>query len=196
MIDDQMLLGVLSNENDVQVAADRLVDSANQAGGEDNITVVLINVVDGADGAPSRPPVTRSSTPTQDSDAERGHGWGRKLAWGLAVIVLIASGLLAARWFVLSHAWFVGTNAAGVITIYKGIPDEFAGVTLKQTKQQTGLKVSSLPRFLRPNVNEGIKVDSYDAALTTITNLKQRAKEFTEPAPTPSPSPSRHKKKR
>jgi hypothetical protein len=110
--------------------------------------------------------------------------------------VVIASGLLAARWFVLNHAWFVGTNAAGVITIYKGIPDEFAGVTLKQTQRQTGLKIASLPRFLRPNVTEGIKVDSYDAALTTITNLRQRVREFTEPAPKPSPSPSRRKKKR
>jgi PPM family protein phosphatase len=198
MIDDDAVMDVLSSEGDAQAAADHLVDSANQAGGEDNITVVLIDVVDG-DSAPAatRPPVMRSSTPTQDSDdTGSGRGWGRRLAWGIAVIILVAGGLLAARWFVLNHAWFVGTNAAGVITIYKGIPDEFAGVTLKQTQRQTGLKVTSLPRFLRPNVNEGIKVDSYGAALTTITNLKQRAQEFTEPAPTPSPSPSRHKKKK
>jgi protein phosphatase len=196
MIDDATLKDVLSSENNAQAAADRLVDSANEAGGEDNITVVLIDVLDGASApATSRPPVMRSSTPTQDSsDTDGGSGWGRRLAWGMAVIILIAGGLLAVRWFVLNHAWFVGTNAAGVITIYKGIPDEFAGVTLKQTQRQTGLKVTSLPRFLRPNVNEGIKVDSYGAALTTITNLKQRAREFTKP--TPKPSPSRHKKKR
>jgi serine/threonine protein phosphatase PrpC len=195
MIEERALAEVLSEEGDPQAAAERLVDAANQAGGEDNITVVLLDVL--GDSLSSAAPQTsaRSATPTETStETERAAGWGRRLAWGLLLIVLLAGGLLAARWFVLTHAWFVGANAAGVITIYKGIPEEFAGVTLKDIQQKSGLKVSSLPGFLRPNVAEGIKVDSYAAAQATIVNLRQRAKEFTQPAP--KPSPSRHKKKR
>jgi protein phosphatase len=196
MIEERVLAEVLSQESDPQVAAERLVDAANQAGGEDNITVVLVDVLgDSRSSAAPQQSSARSATPTQTaSETERGPGWGRRLAWGLLVIVLLAGGLLAARWLVLTHAWFVGANAAGVITIYKGIPEEFAGVTLKEIQQESGLTVSSLPRFLRPNVAEGIKVDSYAAAQATIVNLRQRVKEFTQPAP--KPSPSRHKKKK
>jgi PPM family protein phosphatase len=203
MIEDRTLEDVLLDEGDPQVAADRLVDAANEAGGEDNITVVLIDVLDGSAAGAAAPPASRvpagepraparSTTPTQASE-RTGPGWGRRLAWGLLLIVLVAGGLLVARWFVLTHAWFVGANAAGVITIYKGIPEEFAGVTLKEIQQESGLEVTSLPKFLRPNVTEGIKVDSYAAAQATVVNLRQRVREFTQP--TPKPSPSRHKKK-
>jgi PPM family protein phosphatase len=197
MIEERTLAQVLADERDPQIAADRLVDAANQAGGEDNITVVLVDVLgDARPPAPAPQPTSaRSATPMQASEgAAREPGWGRRLAWGLLLIVLLAGGVLAARWFVLGHAWFVGANAAGVITIYKGIPEEFAGVTLKQTQQESTLKLTSLPSFLRPNVAEGIKVDSYAAARATVANLRQRAKEFAQPAP--KPSPSRHKKKK
>jgi protein phosphatase len=203
MIEEELLADVLSREKDPQAAAEQLVEAANDAGGEDNITVVLIDIGDESASTgsrsvaaatsmpadlPARAP--RSSTPTQTSAAPRSRGWGRGLAWALLLLAVLVVGAIAARWFVLGHAWFVGTNAAGVITIYKGIPDEVAGVTLKETEEATGLKVSSLPQFLRPNVTDGIKVDSLSAAQTTITNLRQRAREF-KPKPVPSPSKSK-----
>jgi PPM family protein phosphatase len=194
MIEERTLAEVLGDESDPQAAAERLVEAANQAGGEDNITVVLIDLLGGAQAQAAAPPAARSATPTETSGGGgKGTGWGRRLAWGLLFIALIGGGLLTARWFVLTHAWFVGTNAAGVITIYKGIPEEFAGLTLKQPQNESGLKVSSLPRFLRPNVTEGIKVDSYGDARATITNLRQRVREFKQPAPKPSPSRSKKK---
>jgi PPM family protein phosphatase len=195
MIEDRTLTEVLSSESDPQAAADRLVEAANEAGGEDNITVVLIDVVGGSSPQTARPPPqVRSATPTQAVDQHSGGGWGRRLAWGVLLLLIIVGGVLTARWFVLSHSWFVGTNAAGVITIYKGIPDEIAGVALKKTQQQTNLRITSLPRFLRPHVTEGIKVGSLGDAQTTIANLRQRAREFRQP--TPKPSPSAHKKKK
>jgi PPM family protein phosphatase len=203
MIEDRTLQEVLSHEGDPQVAADRLVDAANHAGGEDNITVVLVDVVDDSQAQAAQPSrvsaaapeaSARSATPTQASEGTgRRPGWGRRLAWGLLLVVLLAGGLLVARWFVLTHAWYVGANAAGVITIYKGIPEEFAGVNLNEIQQESKLKVTSLPGFLRPNVTEGIKVDSYAAAQATVANLRQRVKEFAQP--NPKPSPSRTKKK-
>jgi protein phosphatase len=190
MVEEEALAQVLSDENDPQAVAEQLVDDANQAGGEDNITVVVIDVRGDSGEQIAPPPVARTRTPTESPVAEEGggRGWGRRLAWGVLVMALLVGGAIAARWFVLGHAWFVGTNAAGVITIYKGIPDEVAGVSLKKTQQETALKVSSLPQFLRSNVMDGIKVDSYGAAQTTIRNLRQRIKEFTKPTPTPSPS--------
>jgi protein phosphatase len=190
MVEEEALADVLSAESDPQAAAERLVDDANRAGGEDNITVVLIDLKGESGGDEIPPRVARSRTPTESPVAEErtGRGWGGRLAWSVLVVAILVGGAIAARWFVLSHAWFVGTNAAGVITVYKGIPDEVAGVSLKKIQQETVLKVSSLPQFLRSNVMDGIKVDSYGDAQTTIRNLRQRIREFKQPRPTPSPS--------
>lgn len=196
MVDEATITDVLSSEHDPQAAAERLVEAANQAGGEDNITVILLDVAgEGASGAAPVPSSSlRTSTPAQPAGRTRpAHAWRRRIAWALVVVVFLTGALVATRWFVLNHAWFVASDGTGVVTIYRGIPEEFAGLTLRQTQQQSGLKLSSLPSFLRPNVTEGIKVDSYGAAQTTIANLRQRAREFRQPAP--KPSSSRNKKK-
>jgi protein phosphatase len=57
-VDDVDIASTLTIENDPQVAADRLVEKANEAGGRDNITVVVVDVVEGDD-----PP-----DPTQELD--------------------------------------------------------------------------------------------------------------------------------
>jgi protein phosphatase len=41
-LSDAQIAGVLGDADDAQDAADRLVDLANQAGGEDNITAVVV----------------------------------------------------------------------------------------------------------------------------------------------------------
>lgn len=55
---DVDIASTLTIESDPQVAADRLVEKANEAGGRDNITVVVVDVLDGDD-----PP-----DPTQELD--------------------------------------------------------------------------------------------------------------------------------
>ena len=154
MIEDETLTEILSSESDPQAAADRLVDAANEAGGEDNITVVLIDVVGRSTARPAPPPQqVRSATPTQAPDQGSSGGWGRRLAWGLLLLVVLVGGVLTARWFVLNHSWFVGTNAAGVVTIYKGIPDEIAGVAAEEdsatdrSEDHVAPAVPSPPRY-------------------------------------------------
>ncbi len=60
-VDDDDISATLSTESDPQMAADRLVEQANEAGGRDNITVIVLDVLDGDD-----PP-----DPTQELDPSR-----------------------------------------------------------------------------------------------------------------------------
>jgi serine/threonine protein phosphatase PrpC len=192
MIEEQTLSDVLTHERDPQSAAERLVDAANDAGGEDNITVVIIDVRDGSAAEADAHPAARTNTPVAPPHGGGASGWRKNLALAALVVALLIGGAIAARWFVLAHAWFVGSDETGIITIYKGIPEDIPGVTLKEPQQRTTLNVSALPQFLRSNVSDGIKVDSYGAAKTTIANLKQRVREFSQPSP--KPSPTRRKK--
>ncbi|MGH2699649.1 MAG: Stp1/IreP family PP2C-type Ser/Thr phosphatase [Actinomycetota bacterium] len=47
MIDSDAIASILADERDPQSASERLVEAANEAGGEDNITVVIVDIVGG-----------------------------------------------------------------------------------------------------------------------------------------------------
>ena len=58
MIIEEQIAAVLSSETDLDAAADRLIDEANEAGGRDNITVILFTLEEvGGDGAGDEPTV-------------------------------------------------------------------------------------------------------------------------------------------
>ena len=66
------------------------------------------------------------------------------------------------------------------IAIYSGIPEENEGIALRREEEVTTTTLDELPRFLRGNVEEGIKVDSLEAAQDTVNNLNDRAREFAD----------------
>lgn len=216
MIDFDALRATLTEESAPQAAVDRLIDLANQAGGEDNITVVLVDIAGDEDGAvrPVATPVTETTAPapvreTTDPDVapipaavdtgvhridavaprERDaqpaprRGVGRALGFTLLFLLLLAGGVFAATRYTLSNSYFVGTDEDGMVTIYRGIPEEVAGLSLKESEEQTQVAVTDLPDFLRGDVEEGIKADSLEDARTKVENLEERANDsdFTKP---------------
>ena len=68
---------ILAGTSSLAQAGDRLIDAANEAGGRDNITVVLFRLED-AGGAPATDePTVIGMAPTRGAPAERGDGAGR-----------------------------------------------------------------------------------------------------------------------
>ena len=63
MVDDRPIESVLASESDPQRAADRLIEVANEAGGDDNITVVVIDF-EKASGAARR--IVPAAAPTEE----------------------------------------------------------------------------------------------------------------------------------
>ena len=202
MIDFEAVRTTLAQETHPKAAVDRLVELANAAGGEDHVTVVLIDVA--ADGAEVPPaPATSVSSPLPqregtDPDVARAppavdtgvhrmqdvaeakpqparRRFPRALAWTLVLLLLLAGGIFAATRYTLANSYFVGTGEGGMVTIYRGIPDDIAGLTLKESEEQTDVAVDELPDFLRGDVEEGIRAESLDDARQKVANLKERA---------------------
>jgi protein phosphatase len=97
--------------------------------------------------------------------------------------ILGAAGYAGAR-YLLSRSFFVGVDDAGTITVFRGIPEEVAGITLKEIELDSNLAWERLPtRSLKENVREGIKVDSFDEAEQTVDNLKERIQAFEQEQP-------------
>lgn len=199
MIDVESVHGVLTREQDPKRAVDALVDMALEAGGEDNVTVVLIDVVDDSAGPPaplsdeSRAAPREKTEPdaiprpaavdtgvhrVEDITARRGSpGWRRGLFVTLVVLLLLAGAAFAAGRYVLANSYFVGADDSGHVTIYRGIPEELAGITLKESAQRSDVAVADLPSFLQGDVEQGIKATSLDDARAKIRNLEQRAQD-------------------
>lgn len=206
MIDAGAVHEVLSRQRDPEAAVEELIEQALQAGGEDNVTVVLIDVVeDGAQPTPApaaaRPEETRQRTepdaveapapPAVDTGVHRieeipqseagasepRRRGGRRLLIGLLLVLLLVGAAFGAARYTLANSYFVGTDGSGRITIYRGIPEEIAGVTLKEPEEQSGVALDDLPGFLRADVEQGIKTDSLDDARDTVATLEERAQD-------------------
>lgn len=185
MIEEPTIADALAQEADPQHAADRLVDLANEAGGEDNVTVIVIDLVSDDHRRASATKAEEARPAATRSRSRR----GVKIA--LLVVLILVAAVVGAR-FALANSWFVGVNEDGFVTIYRGVPDEIAGLSFSDTEQETDLALDDLPEFKRVDVEEGISADSREDAEQTVADLRDLSSdpEF-GPRPSPSPSPTR-----
>jgi serine/threonine protein phosphatase PrpC len=202
MVDQVSIAQVLDDMADPQKASERLVQLANEAGGEDNITVVVIEVAEKGPAAvatvaeeesplvPASEPARADTDPAplRDRRDETVHAltaladrpkrrWLRVVLGTLVVVAIIAGGGYALLSYSLSNSWFVGVNDAGIVTIFQGRPEEVAGFSLSEEHEESDLALAQVPEFLRDNVRDGIKVDSLDEAEARITDLEERAQD-------------------
>lgn len=216
MVGDNVIEMALSAET-IDLAATELIRLALEAGGYDNVTVVIAEFVEkdadvdehlsSADGQPqlvgaaagsARPRTSRrAATPTTESQtvdpeeiryAPRPPGSRRWLRW-TAVGVAIAAILAIAGY--VAYSWsqsqYFVASHQGKVTIYKGVQADIPGIKLKHVDEITDIEVSALPDFRREQVRDGIEASSRAEAEQIVENLDQVA---IEPTPTPTPSPS------
>lgn len=189
MVGEDTIKRVLQQKKSPQGAADELVDLANEAGGEDNITVVILDL--SADGDAPPPPPRSASTaekatgrttdaplgppPSSASPSNDDPGFGRRVVRKIVVtlvilMVLVGAGYGALR-YSLNRSWFVGVSDEDVVTIYQGRPEEVLGISMKEVEEETGITMEDVPEFKRADLEEGIKTDSLEEAQATVDSL-------------------------
>lgn len=185
-------------------ASQALVDAANDAGGDDNVSVVVLDIVDGPDVSSSQPieEVNTGPTPVVDpalgdpsqasrpaqlegtGDPEEGTGsrgprtLRRALIFALLVLTILVVGAFGATRYTLANAWFVGSTEGGDIAIYKGVPEEIAGLNLREEYERSSVRIDELPGYLQDDVESGIKATSLEEAREKLSNLEERSDEL------------------
>jgi protein phosphatase len=181
MVGTDQIKALLADGDDPQAQADALVEAANAAGGEDNITVVVLHAIE--NGASETGPVhaTAPPPPPEPASAPEARGgvrWSRRLLVTAVVLAaLVGAGVAAARW-ALGNSYFVGLSADGSVTIYRGIPETIAGLKLSSVEQETTLNADELPAYARDDLEQGIKVSSLAEARATLDDLEQLSRDF------------------
>ncbi|MET0939249.1 MAG: Stp1/IreP family PP2C-type Ser/Thr phosphatase [Gaiellaceae bacterium] len=157
MVGDDAIRDVLEERgDDLGEAARVLVDAANAAGGEDNITVVLFEATGSAEALDETGEITGlpleeetlhgvpspyAASPDMAAPAQRRMRVGPALiATGLAVLVLGAASV-----FGLSRAHFVGVEENGAVAVYQGLPWDLGfGLRLYRIVYQSPLLAAHL----------------------------------------------------
>ena len=187
MVDDDAIAALLGAEPDPERAAASLVKAANDAGGVDNTTVIVIAVEDGQGSSTASATSATGARPTRTdtlveprrapSAARRAaperRPWGRiALIVGLVGAVLVAA-IVGLRLYVDSQ-WYVGV-AEGHVAIYQGIPTEVAGFDLHRVAVETQIPAADAERLAlyRTRLPEGITADDRTDAQQIVEQIQR-----------------------
>jgi serine/threonine protein phosphatase PrpC len=191
LVQPEEIQAVLEEEPDPQRACNLLVEAANEAGGDDNITVIIVDALrpedhrssgDG-DSAGVSTPVAVAKTDRRPGPAaeeepagaeRRGRGKRRLIAWIAVVVVLVVAAIFGFRAYV-HHQWFVGESGDRV-AIYNGIPTTVAGFRLSHVAHLTELSAPAVERLRTyGDLKSGIttNINSRRDAEALVTQMRQ-----------------------
>lgn len=154
MVPDSEIESLAVSSATPQQAADNLVSAALTAGGADNITVIVVDVLN--DGVAA---------------AARKHSVGFALRVVVAM-VLVAVVVFGGIFAFAKNEWYLGVDG-DTVGIYQGIDGEVLGISLSNLVQTTAVEVSDLPANVATQLEHGgVRVDSEQEALSTVESYR------------------------
>ena len=149
MISDSEMETVAVSSATPQQAADNLVAAALTAGGSDNVTVVVVDVLnDGLADAARRRLLHRAA------------GVSGVIAAVLAAVVLVSFAFIRGE-------WYLGIDN-GTVAIYRGIKGDVFGIPLSELVGTSAVSITDLPASVQDQLEDGIRVQNEQTALETI----------------------------
>lgn len=206
MLDDEHIERLLARATSMPNAVRALVDEANRAGGRDNISVIAFKVVDAAEPGLDAEGATLIGTSAEEAgltatevrrraaaDAARQRREDaaaarpgrrrrivRRVVGVLALLVVIGAVVFGAT-YGLRHAWFLGTDDAGRVTLYRGVPYELPfGIKLWSEQYSAPIQTAALPEKRKEAVT-GHSVRSHADATALLEEI-ERGQGVTEAA--------------
>jgi PPM family protein phosphatase len=209
-LEDDEIAEILRSHPEAQAAVDELVRLANERGGRDNITVVLVDVVDDGDkareasealgpstsSAPSRPVVKldadagRRRRRSDESDDVEEEPHGRRFTWRAALFVVVLAAIVLAAagsiWWYGRNTYYVGVDGDRV-AIFRGKPGGVLWID-PTVEQRTSLKMSDVPPARREDLRAGREEATLSAARRYVANLRDQADELKQSTTTTTTS--------
>ena len=158
MIPDGEIENIATQSSTAQICTDNLVDAALAAGGSDNCTVVVVDVVD--DGK------------LREISKRRRRNVIAVISAVVALLALIGVIALAS----VANSVYLGVKDDAV-AIYKGVPNKVMGFELHWLEDETSVMLSDLPEDTQNRLREGIPQKSVEAAAKTVSKYREQIDE-------------------
>jgi protein phosphatase len=184
MVRERDVERIARSEPDPQRAAEQLVDAANAAGGEDNTSVVIVDVLEidplsvfDAEEASVAPSPARVMAPAPEVPEpvvkEPRPSWGRRIGSALLLFVplvlVLALAVGGVGWYA-RRSYYVGFKGNQVV-IFKGVPGGVLGwdPTIDET---TRLRAAQLTQLDHDRVAAGAARGSLDGARKFVARIQ------------------------
>ena len=157
MVSDKEIEHDLNLIQKPQECVDVLVDGAIEAGGHDNITAIVVDIV-----------IHNHKKHNQVKIKSR--AW--LLFISLLLIALIGGAAFATYSYIHNSAYLIAEN--GFISVYRGIPDDFLGAPLSQLEYTSEVPVKDLqPGVASRLTHGGIRVDNLEVAEQLLNDYQK-----------------------
>jgi len=206
MVSEARVAEIVRSASTLRDAGRKLIDAANEAGGRDNITVVLfaLEQIDEPDALIEQPTTAGQASPSttdvraalaRESQAapaaaqpsrrleprpppqerpprSRRARRARRTAVLFAILALVLLPLGLGGYIANQAVYFVGADADGFVTVYRGLPYELpAGISMYSVNYVSGVPLDSLPERRRKQLVDHT-LRSHDDASDLVRELE------------------------
>jgi PPM family protein phosphatase len=199
MVPEARVKPILEAAGSLEQAGRELIAAANDAGGRDNITVVLFRLEEVDGGAPAEDaeqetiegaaiPSGPTAVATRAEPKARAQlieeppprtaplpkRRRRRVPGALVAVVVVLLIVGAGLWTASRAVYFVGTDEqSGAVTIYQGLPYDLPfGIELYTTYYTSGVRLAQVPERRQPTFTDH-KLRSKDDAEDLVTELER-----------------------
>jgi PPM family protein phosphatase len=193
MVAEAQVAAIIQGADSLAAAGRTLIDAANDAGGRDNITVILFRLEDvgaaaepqeaTAEHAAAAPAVAAAATEAgaverrrpRSPRAARGERKRRRrlrVPVGPILVLFLLACVGLGAYFASQTVYFVGVGNDGFVTVYRGLPYDLpAGVDLYTVNYESGVPADELTPAQRRTVTAH-KLRSKDDAQDLVRQLE------------------------
>ena len=180
MLSDDEISALMNIRANPQIVADRLTGAALNRGGNDNISVIIIDIlsVRPSRAATAAALAANNVAAASETESEEAAGSYRKRRSRLGVLtfillfVLLIAGAIGGVWLYANNTAFLRLENNQVM-VYRGLPgDILPGVRLEWLEDTTDLTKDDLLSTTAGEMQSGIRFDDLNAAYEQVAYLQ------------------------
>ena len=218
MVTDKVIAAELDGDRELVLAA--LIRLAHHEGGQDNITIILADVIEGeSEGAtevlgaaatldldnPATETTSRQAVFAAETAPRPDPGAGelvryspvarrRASTWVKVVlgvfIPVLAIGGAGTLWYSYTQGQYYLGAHEATLAIFQGVPEPVFNLPLSHVVEEDTTRVVDLPPYYQERVLETMPADSLDAARSTLATLRLKAAECIRQRTMPQSTPT------
>ncbi|RJQ31825.1 MAG: Stp1/IreP family PP2C-type Ser/Thr phosphatase [Actinobacteria bacterium] len=155
MVEDKKIAKILSSPLPLKVACRQLVEAANNSGGQDNISVVLVEI-------------------GQDKMKQSKKLWLSLASIFLGLCLTFLIGYYAVG-YIADNSYYLGFYRKKV-AVFQGLPYRIAGLKFSKVKKVSDIDKKSLASVWRKRLEKKITVASYKEASQSLDNIAKEGR--------------------